>query len=192
MPEAAKAFISSVVASGLAISALALAHWESQDWVRFSVFLILCAGAALLKGRIPGLTGTYSPLFSFLLLGAHALSFSELVAFAFINRKVPGLTDQPLAILLIPGASAYYLVNTGLVSIVLALVESKPLASVWRRWCLASLLYYIVGALIAGATVGSLRQITPSAVVLVCPSILLITIYYRYWLKTSLRMGRTP
>jgi len=229
MPEAAKAFISSVVATGLAISALALAHWDSQDWVRFCVFLILCAGAALLKGRIPGLTGTYSPLFFFLLLGSHALSFSELVvigglaatvqctfnlreypslvqigfnaantiistaaAFAFINRQVPGLTDQPLAILLILGASVYYLVNTGLVSIVLALVESKPLASVWRRWCLASLLFYIVGALIAGATVGSLRQITPSAVVLVCPSILLLTLYYRYWLKTSLRIGRTP
>ena len=228
MPEAAKAFISSVVAIGLAIGTLALARWDSQDWVRFFVFLILCAGAALLKGRIPGLTGTYSPPFFFILLGANALSFSELVvvaglaaivqctfnlrqypclsqiefnaantiistalAFAFINRQVPGLTDQPLAILMILGASVYYLVNTGLVSIVLALVESKPLVSVWRRWCLASVLFYIVGALIAGATVGSLRQVTPSAVVLICPSILLITIYYRYWLKTSLRIGRT-
>lgn len=82
MPEAAKAFIGSVVASGLAISALALAHWDSPDRVRFCVFLILCAGAALLKGRIPGLTGTYSPLFFFILLGAHALSFSELVMVA--------------------------------------------------------------------------------------------------------------
>jgi hypothetical protein len=229
MSETAKAFISSVVAIGVAISALALAHWDSQDWVRFCVFLILCAGAALLKGRIPGLTGTYSPLFFFLLLGSHALSFSELVvigglaaivqctfnlrqypclsqiefnaantiistavAFAVINRQVPGLTDQPLVILLVLGASVYYLVNTGLVSIVLALVESKPLAFVWRRWCLASLLFYIVGALIAGAAMSSLRQVTPSAVLLICPSILPITIYYRYWLKTSLRIGRTP
>jgi hypothetical protein len=196
MSEAAKAFISSIVATGVGISALALSHWDSQDWVRFSVFLTLCAGAALLKGRIPGLTGTYSPLFFFLLLGSHALSFSELVvigglaaivqctfnlrqypclsqiefnaantiistalAFAFINRYVPGLTDLPLVILLILGASVYYLVNTGLVSIVLALVESKPLASVWRRWCLASLLFYIVGALIAGAAIGALGQI---------------------------------
>jgi hypothetical protein len=229
MSEAAKAFISSVVATGVGISALALSHWDSQDWVRFSVFLTLCAGAALLKGRIPGLTGTYSPLFFFLLLGSHALSFSELVvigglaaivqctfnlrqypclsqiefnaantiistalAFAFINRHVPGLTDLPLAILLILGASVYYLVNTGLVSIVLALVESKPLASVWRRWCLASLLFYITGALIAGAAIGALGQIKPSAAVLICPSILLLTIYYRYWLKTSLRIGRAP
>jgi len=229
MPEAAKAFISSVVAIGVAISALALAHWDSKDWVRFSVLLILCAGAALLKGRIPGLTGTYSPLFFFILLGAHALSLSELVvvaglaaivqctfnltqypclsqigfnaantmistasAFAFINRQVPGLTDPPLVILLILGASAYYLVNTGLVSLVLALVESKPLAFVWRRWCLASLLFYVVGALIAGAAISSLRQVTPGAILLICPSILLVTIYYRYWLKTILRVGRTP
>jgi hypothetical protein len=229
MSEAAKAFISGVIATGVVISALALSHWDSQDWVRFTVFLILCAGAALLKGRIPGLTGTYSPLFFFILLGARTLSFSELVvvaglaaivqctfnlrqypclsqiefnaantiistalAYAFINRQVPGLTDQPLVILLILGASAYYLVNTGLVSIVLALVESKPLAPVWRRWCLASLLFYIAGALIAGAAVSTLRQITPSAAVLICRSILLLTIYYRYCLKTSLRIGRTP
>jgi hypothetical protein len=105
---------------------------------------------------------------------------------------VSGLTGAPPVILPILGASAYYLVNTSLVSIVLALVECKPLASVWRRWCLASLLYYSVGALIAGATVVSLGQITPSAAVLICPSILLVSLYYRYWLKTSQRIGRTP
>ena len=229
MPEAAKAFIGSVIAAGLSISALALSHWDSQDWARFSLFLILCAGAALLKGRIPGLTGTYSPLFFFVLLGSATLSFSELTVaaglaaivqcthdlreypslvqigfnasntiistactFAFINRQVPGLTHAPLLMLLVLGAAMYYLVNGGLVSVVLALVESKPLAVVWRRWCLASLLYYIVGALIAGATVGSLRQVTPTAAVLVCPSILLLTFYYRYWLKTGFRLGRTP
>lgn len=117
---------------------------------------------------------------------------STALAFAIINREVPGLTDQPLVILLIFGASAYYLVNIGLVSIVLALVESKPLAFVWRRWCLASLFYYMVGALIAGATISSLGRVSPAAVVLVCPSIFLVTIYYRYWLKTSLRIDRTP
>src|SRR4030081_1729768 len=82
MSEAAKAFISSVVATGVAIAALALSHWESKNWVGFSVFLILCAAAALLKGRIPGIAGTYSPLFFFILLGSQALSFSELVVIA--------------------------------------------------------------------------------------------------------------
>lgn len=56
-----------------------MAHWDSKDPIRFGVFLALFVGAALLKGRIPGLTGTYSPVFFLALVGSHALSFSEAV-----------------------------------------------------------------------------------------------------------------
>lgn len=46
------------------------------------------------------------------------------------------------------------------------------------------------GALIAGATLTA--QIQPSmwVVAMVCPSVLLATIYYRYWLK-SINHGST-
>jgi hypothetical protein len=90
--------------------------------VRFSVFLILCTGAALLKGRIPGLTGTYSPLFFFILLGAHALSFSELMTVAglaavvqctFNLRQYPSLAQIGFnaANTIISAASAFALIN---------------------------------------------------------------------------------
>jgi hypothetical protein len=224
MPTNARIYIDGVIAAGLAIACYALLHWDPRSLIRFSVFLALFVGAALLKGRIPGVTGTYSPAFFFVLLGCGVLSFSEVVfaaglagvvqtmffvqrrpsgiqvafnvanmmigtasAFAFIHREVPGLTNQPLLILLILGASVYYVVNTGLVAVVLTLVDSKPLSAVWRHWCLGSLPYYIFGALIAGAALSVQNQLSMWVVGMVCPSLLLITFYYRYWLKSLAR-----
>jgi predicted membrane channel-forming protein YqfA (hemolysin III family) len=189
--------------------------------IQFLIFLALFAGAALLKGRIPGLAGTYSPVFFLVFLGCGVLSFSEVVlaaglagvvqclflvqrrpkplqmafnaanmmistacAFVCIRGEVPGFAQQPLLIRLILGAAIYYLVNTGLVALVLTLVDRKPLSEVWRNWCLASLLYYILGASIAGATLSVQSQVSLLGIAMVCPSILLITFYYRYWLKS--------
>jgi hypothetical protein len=229
MPTAARAYIDTVITAGYAIVAYALFHWDSQSFPRFALFLALFAGAALLKGRIPGITGTYSPVFFFVLLGSRVLSFSEVLVAAILAGFVQctvgaqrrpssiqllfnaanmtisaasafviihpglggfqlGLAKQPLVILLILGASVYYAVNTGLVSIVVTLVEDRPLSAVWRHWCLRSLPYYVVGALIAGATLSVQNQLSPWVVGMVCPSMLLTTIYYRYWLTSVTRL----
>jgi hypothetical protein len=226
MPAAAKVYINAVIAAGLAIAAYALLHWDSQGPIRFAVFLALFMGAALLKGRIPGITGTYSPVFFFVLVGSDVLSFSEVVfaaglagivqctffvkrhpspvqiafnaanmiistaaAFAFIHRQVPGFAAQPLMILLLLGASLYYVVNTGLVATVLTLVDGKPLNDVCRHWCLGSLPYYVLGTLIVYATLSAQNQPSMWVVAMVCPSVLLITLYYRYWLKSPAQVN---
>jgi hypothetical protein len=227
MPTAARVYIDGVIAVGLAVAGYALIHWESQNPIRFLMFLALFILAALLKGRIPGITGTYSPVFFFVLLGSHELSFSEVVfatalagivqcsffvqrrpfslqiafnaanmticaacAFVFIHREAP-LTQALLLVLLILGTAMYYVVNTGLVAMVVTLVDSKPLKEVWRHWCLGSLAYYILGALIACATLSTQNQLSMRVLGMVCPSLLLITVYYRYWLKSKSRVN-TP
>ena len=222
MPTAAKVYIDVIITAGLAIAVYGVFHWNSLGAATFALFLALFAGAALLKGRIPGITGTYSPVFFFVLVGSTVLSFSEIVfaaglaglvqctcfvqrrpsavqiafnaanmmistaaAFAFISGGLPALSDQPLLIRLILGAAVYYVVNTGLVSLVLTLVDSKPIQHVWSNWCLGSLPYYLFGALIAGATLSAQNHPSLYAVGMVCPSVLLATVYYRYWLSSS-------
>jgi surface polysaccharide O-acyltransferase-like enzyme len=84
---------------------------------------------------------------------------------------------------LILGASVVYFVNTALVSVVLTLVERGSIAEVWKHWCLGSLPYYIVGAMIVAATINAQNRVSTVAAVLIAPSILLTTMYYRFWLR---------
>lgn len=225
MPDSAKAYINLVLAAGWLVAACAATQWSFRNPIQFGVFLALFAASALLKGRIPGMEGTYSPTFFFVLLGSHLLDFSQVVfaaalagmvqcaffvkrrpspvqlffnasnmmistaaAFAVIDRRVLGLAAQPLVILLMLAAAAYYLVNTGLVAVVVTLVESKPIGNVWRLWCLGSLPFYLFGALIAGAISSAQAQFSMWLMGTVCLIVLLGTMYYRYWLNSATQL----
>jgi hypothetical protein len=224
-----KAYLGAVLAAGAATMAFAFGHWRSDDPVRFLVFLALFAFAAALKGRVPGITGTFSPVFFFSLLGSIILSFPELAVasalggivqctfnqerrpsliqvcfnaanlvlstasgFVFIQRLLPGLVEQPRLLCFLLGACVFYLVNTGLVSVVLALVERGPITSIWNHWCLGSLPYYLVGALIVGAAVNANSATTFAAVILISLPMLLATIYYRLWLRSGATTSQKP
>src|SRR5215467_9777690 len=73
----AKAYIALVIVSGALILLLAAGSWSSTNLKQFIIFLGLAALASTLKVRIPGIEGTMSPNFVFLLLGMVALPFSQ-------------------------------------------------------------------------------------------------------------------
>lgn len=77
MPTKAKTFIALAIVPGLMMLALGISHWESDDPVRFTIYLLLALIASTLKVRLPGLTGTMSLNFLFILIGVSQLSFSE-------------------------------------------------------------------------------------------------------------------
>src|SRR5947199_10826107 len=79
MPTKAKTFIALAIVPGLMMLALGISHWESDDPVRFTIYLLLALVASTLKVRLPGITGTMSLNFLFILLGISQLSFSETV-----------------------------------------------------------------------------------------------------------------
>jgi hypothetical protein len=93
----------------------------------------------------------------------------------FVQRLIPGSAEQPALLCLILGAAAFYVVNTGLVSIVLALTEHGSFSATWRNWCVGCLPYYVVGVLLTDAT----DPVAQVLAVVVVPSILLATYYYR-------------
>lgn len=222
MNAIAKSYLAVVLTAGAAVTGYALSQWRSDDLARFGVFLVLFLAAAALKVRLPGISGNYSPVFFFALLGSNTLSFSELAiaaalagivqctfhqqrrpsfiqicfnaanvslsaaaGFVFIQRLLPGLEVQPRVLCFILGACVYYFVNTGLVSLVLTLVEGGSVFGIWKHWCLGSLPYYLVGTLIAGATLSASNATTIAVVFLVAPAMLLTTIYYRLWVRSG-------
>jgi hypothetical protein len=80
MPAKAKLFIALAIIPGVIMLSLGVSHWESADRLRFAIYLLLALVASTLKVRLPGLTGTMSLNFLFILIGVAQLSFSESLA----------------------------------------------------------------------------------------------------------------
>jgi len=202
--------------------AFVLSHWQTDSLGRFSVFLGLFVTAATLKYRVPGVVGTFSPVFVFALLGSATLSLSEVAvagacggivqcifkpqrrpsfvqvcfnaanlsmgssaAHLVVQPEILGLAANPLLITLPLAASVMYLINTGLVSVVLTLVQRESLVEVWKHWCVGSLPFYLVGGLIVAAPLSVDRHITSTIALLVAPAIVLATIYFRIIFRSS-------
>lgn len=91
MPKNAKAYIALVIASGTTLLLLAAGSWSSASLRQFAIYLGLAALASTLKVRVPGLEGTMSPNFVFVLLGIVTRSFSEVVAISLTAALVQTL-----------------------------------------------------------------------------------------------------
>jgi hypothetical protein len=222
MPRSAKIYVASVIGIWVTIMALVLMHWQTDSLARFFVFLCLFVGAATLKYRVPGIVGTFSPVFFFALLGSATLSLSEvavagacggivqcifrpqrrpsfiqvcfnaatlslscLAAHLVVQPQILGFTAQPLLISLALAASVMYFANIVLVSVVLTLVQHESLTEVWKHWCLGSLPFYLVGAMIVAATLTAQNPVSLSVAIMVTPAILLTTVYYRVWFRND-------
>jgi diguanylate cyclase (GGDEF)-like protein/putative nucleotidyltransferase with HDIG domain len=82
MSTRAKAYIGLIVGAGFAALGVALPEWRSDNLARFVVFVILTLAASGLKVSLPGVTGTMSVYFLFLLIGLSELSLPEVLVMA--------------------------------------------------------------------------------------------------------------
>jgi len=72
-----KAFVGVTASFGVAALAFALMHWQSHDLLRFACYLAVAVLASGLKVQLPGIDGTMSVNFLFILLGVMELSLPE-------------------------------------------------------------------------------------------------------------------
>ena len=72
-----KAFVGITALSGMVVLGYALLHWQSQDLVRFACYLAVALLASGLKVQPPGIDGTMSVNFLFILLGVLELGLPE-------------------------------------------------------------------------------------------------------------------
>jgi PAS domain S-box-containing protein len=73
----AKVYVTTVITVGMAVLAWGLSLWSPNDFVRFLCYLLLAVPASCLKVRLPGITGTMSMLFIFLLAGVAELTLPQ-------------------------------------------------------------------------------------------------------------------
>lgn len=184
MATKAKLYIGITVALGFALLGGSLAWFRDfPDMTRFLACLSLACIASTLKVRLPGLRGTISVNFVFILMGIPQLSLSEMIILSFAAaltqclwrpktrpkliqvlfsacalaigtavayKAAHAISSQPATLIaLIPAATVFFAMNTGMVSLVLALISNSPLSTVWKQCQLWTLPYYLVGAAIA-------------------------------------------
>src|ERR1700683_46294 len=77
---APRLFIAVVVLCGTTILTYSLWHGRSENPLKFFCYLVIALAASRLKVNLPGITGTMSVNFLFLLLGVLELSLSEAMA----------------------------------------------------------------------------------------------------------------
>ncbi len=81
-------------------------------------------------------------------------------------------------------AAVLYITNTGLLSVVLALVEGKPLNAMWENWVVWSFPYYLVGAVVAGTFSLTSPSVDWKSLVLITPMLFMTYIWYRRYVET--------
>ena len=79
MPIKAKTFVSLIVALGGLALVCDLWHWQSGDLAGFAVYFVITVLASGWKMRLPGVTGTMSVCFFFLLMGIVSRSLPEVL-----------------------------------------------------------------------------------------------------------------
>jgi diguanylate cyclase (GGDEF)-like protein/putative nucleotidyltransferase with HDIG domain len=77
MSTQTKLFVGITVSFGVVVLCSALWHWQSADLTRFICYLAVAILASSLKVQLPGIDGTMSVNFLFILLGAMELSLGE-------------------------------------------------------------------------------------------------------------------
>ena len=77
MSTRTKIFVAATTVIGTWVLASALWHWQSANLLRFSCYLLVAVLASGLKVRLPGIDGTMSVNFLFILLGILELSMPE-------------------------------------------------------------------------------------------------------------------
>jgi diguanylate cyclase (GGDEF)-like protein/putative nucleotidyltransferase with HDIG domain len=80
MKLAPRIFLGAVVACGLLVLSYSIFHGRSQDPIKFICYLIIALAASRLRVNLPGITGTMSVNFLFVLLGVLELSLTETMA----------------------------------------------------------------------------------------------------------------
>src|SRR2546427_459701 len=106
MSISARVYIISTAILGFAIIGHAILQWESQDLARFFSYFFIAILASTLKVILPGITGSMSVNFLFILIGILDLSFPETIVIGCtatmvqcvwkaLTRPKPGVANFP-------------------------------------------------------------------------------------------------
>jgi hypothetical protein len=227
MATKAKLYIGITVALGFALLGGSVIWFrEFPDMARFLACLSLACVASTMKVRLPGLRGTISVNFVFILMGIAELSLSEMIILSFAAAMVQclwrpktrpkliqvlfsacalvistavaytvahAISGQPATLIaLVPAATVFFAMNTGMVSLVIALISNSPLSTVWKQCQLWTLPYYLVGAAIASVASTAVPTAGWRLSLLPLPLMYLVYCYFLWYVSSWSSRSQVP
>src|SRR5271166_2900003 len=91
LPVGARVFIGLVIAAGMASLLPAAIHQSSNNIAEFICYLGIAILASRLRVTLPGITGTLSVNFLFILVGIAELSYSEAITLGAVSMLAQSL-----------------------------------------------------------------------------------------------------
>ena len=164
--------------------------------VTFVFFLVGIAGLGLTETLVLGFFPTLlqcvwkpnkQPKLIQVLFNIAAVELSIITAYQI--PQLFSLTLNGTAALAVSAAS-FFIVNSGLVSMVIALVEQRRVQQIWRDCYLWTFPYYFIGAGIAGAITASASQGWKALLIL--PLVYLAYHYYRLCVANKMELVKQP
>src|SRR5579863_5896635 len=143
----AQVFVGLVIAAGMASLLLAAAHQRSNNIAEFICYLGIAILASRLRVTLPGITGTLSVNFLFILVAVAELSYAEALTLGAVSMLAQSFyPNRPGAIQItfnvcagsLSTALAYLVYHSALAN---HLIVSRPLIL-----CLAAITYFVVNA----------------------------------------------
>jgi MASE9 protein len=113
------------------------------------------------------------------LFNAACLTVCTAAAFVAPRYVLAALGIDSLSALMALGACVYVVLNTGLVSLVISLVERRPLRELWSSCYEWTFPYFLVGTAIAGLASAASHGTAWGATLLVLPAMYFVFLYYR-------------
>ncbi len=117
-----------------------------------------------------------------IVFNASVVAIASALAY-LIAHLIPGEPDSIAA--LAPAATAYFVMNTGMVALVISLVSNERLPANWTRCHLWTFPYYLAGSSIAGLVANSSRSSGWRLSLLALPLLYLIYSYYIEYLSAQ-------
>jgi hypothetical protein len=121
-----------------------------------------------------------------ILFNVACLAISSALAYTAAHFVSGSLGPNSLVALMALGACFYLVLNTGLVSLVVALAEERPLRQVWRQCYEWVFPYFLVGSAVAGLASGTSRSAGWTTSLLTLPSIYFVYLFYRMHVRRAM------
>ena len=113
------------------------------------------------------------------LFNAACLTVCSAAAFWASHTVLAMLGLNSVAALMVLGACVYVVLNTGLVSLVIALAEERPVRELWSSCYEWTFPYFLVGAAVAGLASAASHGSNLGVTLLVVPAMYFVYVYYR-------------